>query len=54
MTYGAGERWGDVYPVVFNSGKIVVGGAEKTVGAGGGWVTGGGQQPLFQPVRPRR
>lgn len=42
VTLQAGEQWLDVYRDADQQGRIVVGGHARTVGAAGGWFTGGG------------
>lgn len=46
VTLQAGEQWLDVYRDADQQGRIVVGGSARTVGAAGGWVTGGGHSPF--------
>ena len=43
---GPGVTWNDVYKAADVHGVIVVGGAEPTVGASGGYCQGGGHSPL--------
>ncbi|PVG03844.1 FAD-binding domain-containing protein [Serendipita vermifera] len=43
---GAGEHWWHVYKAADEHGRVVVGGAQVTVGAAGGWILGGGHSPL--------
>ncbi|PSN68612.1 FAD/FMN-containing protein [Corynespora cassiicola Philippines] len=45
VTLQAGEQWLDVYRDADSQGRIVVGGSARTVGAAGGWFTGGGHSP---------
>ncbi|EEP82063.1 predicted protein [Uncinocarpus reesii 1704] len=42
VTLQAGEQWLDVYRAAAEEGVIVVGGSAQTVGAAGGYLTGGG------------
>jgi hypothetical protein len=42
VTLHAGEQWLDVYRDADKQGVTVVGGSARTVGAAGGWFTGGG------------
>ncbi|KAK5089704.1 hypothetical protein LTR70_007560 [Exophiala xenobiotica] len=42
VTLQAGEQWIDVYGAAAKQQRIVVGGHARTVGAAGGWLTGGG------------
>ncbi|KAH7371497.1 FAD/FMN-containing protein [Pyrenochaeta sp. MPI-SDFR-AT-0127] len=42
VTLQAGEQWLDVYRDADQQKRIVVGGSARTVGAAGGWFTGGG------------
>lgn len=42
VTLQAGEQWIDVYGAAAEQKRIVVGGHARTVGAAGGWLTGGG------------
>lgn len=42
VTLQAGEQWLDVYRDADLQRRIVVGGSARTVGAAGGWFTGGG------------
>ncbi|KAF9924033.1 hypothetical protein FBU30_005939 [Linnemannia zychae] len=43
---GPGVIWDDVYKAADDHGVVVVGGAEPTVGASGGYCLGGGHSPL--------
>ena len=45
MTIGAGMRWAEIYPEVFNHNLTVIGGSDPQVGVAG-WVLGGGHGPL--------
>lgn len=45
VTIQAGEQWIDVYTAAAAQGRIIVGGHARTVGAAGGWLTGGGHSP---------
>jgi FAD/FMN-containing dehydrogenase len=42
VTLRSGEQWLDIYRDADQQGRIVVGGSARTVGAAGGWFTGGG------------
>lgn len=42
VTLEAGEQWLDIYRDADQKKRIVVGGSARTVGAAGGWFTGGG------------
>ncbi|KAF2427366.1 FAD-binding domain-containing protein [Tothia fuscella] len=44
-TYGSGMTWGQMNYLSAQKKHIVVAGAEGTVGAGGGWLLGGGHGP---------
>ncbi|KAF2185562.1 FAD/FMN-containing protein [Zopfia rhizophila CBS 207.26] len=46
VTLRAGEQWLDVYRDADTQKRIVVGGSARTVGAAGGWFTGGGHSPF--------
>ena len=46
VTLGAGEQWLDVYRAAAQQGRVVVGGHARTVGAVGGYLTGGGHGPF--------
>ncbi|PGH10691.1 hypothetical protein AJ80_07447 [Polytolypa hystricis UAMH7299] len=46
VTLQAGEQWKDVYEAAAEQGVIVVGGHARTVGAAGGYLTGGGHSPF--------
>lgn len=46
VTLQAGEQWLDVYRDAAEHNVTVVGGQARTVGAAGGWATGGGHSPL--------
>ncbi|KAK5411719.1 hypothetical protein LTR90_008093 [Exophiala xenobiotica] len=46
VTLQAGEQWLDVYKAASQERVTVVGGAARTVGAAGGWLTGGGHSPF--------
>jgi FAD binding domain len=62
VTLGAGVQWHDAYDFVQKQGRLVVGAADASVGAAGGWVMGGGHSalsprlglgiPLFPSVLP--
>ncbi|KAL3474584.1 hypothetical protein BJX99DRAFT_174699 [Aspergillus californicus] len=42
ITFGAGQQFSGIYEFAHEHDYIVVGGASETVGAAGGWITGGG------------
>lgn len=42
VTFGSASQWAQVYPVVDAAGMTIVGGADGSVGAGGGWAMHGG------------
>lgn len=46
VTVRAGEQWWEVYGDADTRGRIVVGGMARTVGAAGGYLTGGGHSPF--------
>ncbi|KAL4801828.1 hypothetical protein BDV18DRAFT_70148 [Aspergillus unguis] len=46
VTFGAGQQFGSLYEFVQEHGYRVVGGSSLTVGAAGGWITGGGHSLL--------
>ncbi|KAI1974981.1 hypothetical protein LOZ51_002484 [Ophidiomyces ophidiicola] len=46
VTLQTGEQWQDVYKAAAEQGVIVVGGAARTVGSAGGYMTGGGHSPF--------
>ncbi|KAL4792654.1 hypothetical protein BDV19DRAFT_400467 [Aspergillus venezuelensis] len=46
ITFGAGQQFGGIYDFVQERGYRVVGGSSLTVGAAGGWITGGGHSIL--------
>lgn len=46
ITYGAGEQFDAIYNFAHENKRVVVGGAVSTVGAAGGWITGGGHSLL--------
>ncbi|PPQ89436.1 hypothetical protein CVT25_012815, partial [Psilocybe cyanescens] len=46
LTLGAGTQWQEIYEFANTLGLEVVGGADQTVGAVGGWVQGGGHSSL--------
>ncbi|QRV75610.1 FAD-binding domain protein [Ceratobasidium sp. AG-Ba] len=46
VTIGAGEQWRDVYKAAGEHKLTVVDGAASSVGAAGGWLQGGGHNPL--------
>ncbi|KAI8065663.1 hypothetical protein BC940DRAFT_368666 [Gongronella butleri] len=46
ITVQAGAQWYDVYKAASAIGRVVVGGADITVGAAGGYIAGGGHSAL--------
>lgn len=42
LTYGAGQQFQEMYDWAYANNFMVIGGGSGTVGASGGWVTGGG------------
>ncbi|KAL4979770.1 hypothetical protein BDW66DRAFT_157213 [Aspergillus desertorum] len=46
ITFGAGQQFSGIYEFAHQHNYRVVGGASKTVGAAGGWITGGGHSML--------
>lgn len=42
LTFGAGEQFQAIYDLAFRNNVRFVGGTGMTVGAAGGWITGGG------------
>lgn len=46
VTLQAGEQWHEVYADADTHNAIVVGGMARTVGAAGGYLTGGGHSPF--------
>ncbi|KAF1817328.1 FAD/FMN-containing protein [Eremomyces bilateralis CBS 781.70] len=46
VTLQAGEQWRDIYIDGSERNRIVVGGSARTVGAAGGYLTGGGHSPF--------
>ncbi|KAI1953004.1 hypothetical protein LOY94_002710 [Ophidiomyces ophidiicola] len=46
VTLQTGEQWQDVYKAAAEQGVIVVGGAARTVGSAGGYMTDGGHGPF--------
>ncbi|RDW84128.1 uncharacterized protein DSM5745_04454 [Aspergillus mulundensis] len=46
ITFGAGQQFGSIYDFVEERGYRIVGGSSYTVGAAGGWITGGGHSVL--------
>ncbi|KAL0961194.1 hypothetical protein HGRIS_006163 [Hohenbuehelia grisea] len=46
VTLGAGVAWGEAYEFAEENNITVVGGSDKTVGAVGGWLQGGGHGAL--------
>jgi FAD/FMN-containing dehydrogenase len=49
MTVGAGVGWQEVYEWAETLGITAIGGYHQTVGASGGWLTGGGHS-ILSPV----
>ncbi|KAL2833862.1 hypothetical protein BDW59DRAFT_179503 [Aspergillus cavernicola] len=45
-TFGAGQQFGEIYDFVEGHGYRIAGGSSLTVGAAGGWITGGGHSML--------
>jgi len=46
VTFGAGQGFGPIYDFAHANNVTVVGGTSETVGAAGGWITGGGHSAL--------
>jgi len=46
VTFGAGQTWDGIYKFAEAHNVTVVGGSSATVGAAGGWITGGGHSAL--------
>ncbi|KAL4904092.1 hypothetical protein BDW74DRAFT_185763 [Aspergillus multicolor] len=46
ITFGAGQQFGPIYDFVEENNYRIVGGSSYTVGAAGGWITGGGHSVL--------
>jgi len=46
VTFGAGQEWDGIYRFAESHNVTVVGGSSATVGAAGGWITGGGHGAL--------
>lgn len=46
ITFGAGEQFEKIYDFASRQNLRVVGGTGLTVGAAGGWITGGGHSLL--------
>ncbi|KAF2166572.1 hypothetical protein M409DRAFT_66592 [Zasmidium cellare ATCC 36951] len=46
LTYGAGQGFQGIYETAHAHGMMAIGGTSPTVGASGGWVTGGGHSAL--------
>ncbi|KAL5335987.1 hypothetical protein BJX70DRAFT_304232 [Aspergillus crustosus] len=46
ITFGAGQQFGGIYDFVEEHGYRIAGGSSLTVGAAGGWITGGGHSML--------
>ncbi|KAL8819539.1 MAG: hypothetical protein Q9191_007715 [Dirinaria sp. TL-2023a] len=49
VTFGAGQQWGGIYKFADAKNVTVLGGSSATVGAAGGWITGGGHG-MLSPV----
>jgi hypothetical protein len=50
ITLGAGAQFADVYAYADSLDVVVVGGADPSVGAAGGWAMGGGHSALSQSL----
>lgn len=46
ITFGAGQQFDGIYQFAQKNNVTVVGGSSATVGAAGGWITGGGHSAL--------
>ena len=46
LTFGAGVQWFEAYEAAKQHNRAIVGGASQSVGAAGGWLTGGGHSAL--------
>ena len=46
VTFGADQQFDGIYQVAQQNNVTVVGGSSATVGAAGGWITGGGHSAL--------
>jgi len=46
FTFGAGVQWIDAYEAARQHNRAIVGAASRSVGAVGGWLTGGGHSIL--------
>lgn len=46
VTFGAGQQFDGIYEAAQQNNATVVGGSSATVGAAGGWITGGGHSAL--------
>ena len=42
LTYGAGQQFQGLYDLAFDNGYMIIGGGSPSVGAAGGYITGGG------------
>lgn len=42
ITFGAGQQFDGIYKFAQKNNASVIGGSSATVGAAGGWITGGG------------
>ena len=46
FTFGAGVQWFEAYKAAKQRNRAIVGAASQSVGAAGGWLTGGGHSAL--------
>jgi len=46
FTFGAGVQWFEAYEAAKQHNRAIVGAASRSVGAAGGWLTGGGHSAL--------
>jgi FAD/FMN-containing dehydrogenase len=46
ITFGAGQQFDGIYQFAQKNNVTVVGGSSATVGAAGGWITGGGHSAI--------
>ena len=46
FTFGAGVQWFEAYEAAKQRNRAIVGAASQSVGAAGGWLTGGGHSAL--------
>jgi len=48
FTFGAGVQWFEAYDAVRERNRVIVGGvcSGGSIGAAGGWLTGGGHSPI--------